>query len=361
MSHCVPGLRMRVTSCNLRKRKSLKPGRAGCGHANPASVAPVMRGLTATAATLGLLLSFAPAAAQAQPYPSKIVRIVASEAGGAGDFVARILAQGLASSWGQQVVIDNRVGGVIAGDVVARSAPDGYTVLLYGNTLWLLPLMRKQVPYDPHRDFLPVTLISRAPAMLLVHPSVPAKSAKELIAIARARPGQLNYASAALGTSNHIAAELFKHMAKVDIVRVAYRGAASAFTSVLSGQVDVLFMLGAGIMPVVQSGKVRALAVTSLQPSPLFPNLPTVASAGLPGYEMYSLFGLFTPAGAAPAIVSRLNQETARIFQSPEVRDRLAATGVESVASTPEALVATIQSEVTRIRGVVASAGLREE
>jgi tripartite-type tricarboxylate transporter receptor subunit TctC len=317
--------------------------------------------LAAAAATLGFWLPFSPTGATAQPYPAKVVRIVASEAGGAGDFVARLLAQGLAGSFGQPVVVDNRVGGVIAGDVVARSAPDGYTVLLYGNTLWLLPLMRKQVPYDPHRDFSPVTLISRAPAMLLVHPSIPARSVKELIAVARARPGQLNYASAALGTSNHMAAELFKHMAKVDIVRVAFRGAASAFTAVMSGQVDVLFMLGAGIMPIVQSGKVRAVAVTSLQPSPLFPGLPTVASAGLPGFEMYSLFGLFTPAGAAPGIVSRLNQETVRIFQSPEVRDRLAGTGVESVGSTPEALLSTIQEEVTRIRAVVASAGLREE
>jgi len=262
------------------------------------------------AVTMGCWAFGTPAAAQPQAYPVKPVRIVVSEAGGAGDFVARILSQGYAASMGQQVVVDNRGGGVIAGDVVARSAPDGYTLLLYGNTLWLLPMMRKQVPYDPHRDFLPVSLLTRAPAILLVHPSLPVKSVKELIALARARPGQLNYASAALGTSNHLAAEFFKHMAKVNIVRVAFRGAASAFTSVMSGQVDVMFMLGAGILPMLQSGRVRALAITSQQPSPLFPNLPTVASAGLPGYEVYSLFGLFTPAGAPSTIVSRLNQET---------------------------------------------------
>lgn len=299
--------------------------------------------------------------AHAQQYPVKPIRIVASEAGGAGDFVARILAQGFTASMGQQVVVDNRGGGVIAGDVVARSVPDGYTLLLYGNTLWLLPLMRKQVPYDPHRDFQPISLLTRAPAILMVHPSIPARSVKELIAVARARPGQLNYASAALGTSNHLAAELFKHMAKVDIVRVAFRGSASAFTSVLSGQVDLMFMLGAGIMPIVQSGKVRALAITSLQPSALFPKLPTVASAGLPGYEMHSLFGLFAPAGTPPAIVSRLNQETVRILSTPDVRDRLASTAVESVGSTPEVLVTTMQSEVSHMRGVVASAGLRED
>ena len=160
----------------------------------------------------------------AQDYPSKSVRIVTSEAGGSGDFVSRLLSQALTSTLGQQVVVDNRGGGVVAGDVVARSAPDGHTLLLYGNTLWLLPLMRKQVPYDPYRDFAPITLAARGLNVLVVHPSLPVKSVKDLIALARARPGELNFSSAAPGTMNHLAGELFKSMTKTNIVRVSYRG-----------------------------------------------------------------------------------------------------------------------------------------
>src|SRR5262245_7044802 len=169
-------------------------------------------------ALTALLMGAVPGSAQ--EYPAKPIRIVASEAGGGGDFLARQIGQGLTAAMGQQVVVENRGGGVIAGDLVARSAPDGYTMLLYGNTFWLLPLMRSQLPYDPARDFLPVTLAARAVNVLVVHPSLPVNSVKELVALARARPGQLNYASAAPGTSNHLAAELFKYLAKVNIVRV---------------------------------------------------------------------------------------------------------------------------------------------
>jgi tripartite-type tricarboxylate transporter receptor subunit TctC len=244
---------------------------------------------------------------------------------------------------------------------VARSVPDGYTLLVYGNTLWLLPLMRKQVPYDPVRDFLPISLVTRAPTVLVVHPSVPAKSVKELIAVARARPGQLNYASAATGTSNHLAAELFKHQANVDIVRVSYRGMASTLTSVMSGQVHIMFTLGAGATMQIQAGRLRALAVTSREPSPLFPGLPTVASAGLPGFELLSQFGVFAPAGTPPAIVARLNQEIMRVLQLPDARDRLFGAGVEAVGSAPETLAAAITDEIARMQKVIRSAGIRDE
>ena len=179
-------------------------------------------------------------ALRAQEYPSKAVRIVASEAGGGGDFIARLLAVGLTPILGQQVVVENRGGGVVAGDEVARSAPDGHTLLLYGNTLWLLPLMRKQVPYDPHRDFAPVTLAGRAGNVLVVHPSLPVKSVNELIALARARPGELNFSTAAPGTINHLAGELFKSMAQLNIVRVSYRGS-PAIKAVLEDVCDNLF------------------------------------------------------------------------------------------------------------------------
>src|SRR5262249_32712619 len=228
-------------------------------------------------------------------------------------------------------------------------------------TLWLLPLMRAQVPYDPARDFVPVSLVTRAPTVLVVHASLPARSVKELIALARARPGQLNYASAATGTSNHLAAELFKYLAKVDIVRVSYRGMASALTAVMSGQVHMMFTLGAGATAQIQSGRLRALAVTSLEPSPLFPGLPTVASAGLPGFEVLSFFGLFAPTRASPAILARLSQETTRVLTAREARERLTSVGVETIGSPPEALAAAIKDEIARMQKVIQGAGIRDE
>jgi tripartite-type tricarboxylate transporter receptor subunit TctC len=317
--------------------------------------------LRAAVAFLGLLVQPGFMAALAQQYPVKPVRVVASEAGGGGDFVARVMAPGLTAALGQQIVVENRGGGVIAGDVVARSAPDGYTLLVYGNTLWLLPLLRSQVPYDPVRDFLPLSLITRSPTVLVVHPSVPAKSVKELIALARARPGQLNYASAAPGTNNHLAAELLKYQAKVDIVRVSYRGMASALTAVMSGEAQVMFPIGAGATSQIQSGKVRALAVTSLEPSPLYPGLPTVASAGLPGFEVLALFGVFAPAKMPDAIAARLNKEIVRVMQQPDVKERLFASGVEAVGTAPEGLAAAVRDEVARMQKVIRSAGIREE
>src|SRR5258705_522296 len=206
--------------------------------------------------------TFSPGAV-AQDYPTRTVRIVASEAGGGGDFIARLVAQGLTSSFGQQVVVDNRGGGVIAGDVVAKSPADGYTLLLYGNTLWLLPLMRKQVPYDPQRDFVPITLAGRAVNVLVVHPSLPVKSVKDLIALAHARPGQLNFSTAAPGTINHLAGELFNSMAKVNIVRVSYRGSPSAVTAVMSGEVQLMFASAAPVRPHIQAGRGRPLGVTT--------------------------------------------------------------------------------------------------
>jgi tripartite-type tricarboxylate transporter receptor subunit TctC len=300
-------------------------------------------------------------AARAQEYPAKTIRIVASEAGGGGDFLARLIGQQLTASMGQPVVVENRGGGVIAGDVVARSAPDGYTLLLYGNTFWLLPLMRSQMPYDPVRDFLPVTLAARAVNVLVVHPSLPARSVKELIALARARPGQLNYGSAAPGTSNHLAGELFKYMAKVDIVRVAFRGSTSALTSVMSGQVHLMFATAAGVKPHLNSGRLRPLAVSSLQRSPLFPDLPSIADDALPGFETVSLHGIFVPARTPPAIVTRLNQEIVRILQRADLKSRYENAGVEPTGGTPEAFVAVMNAEIARMGRVIRAAGIRDD
>lgn len=305
-------------------------------------------------------LLMAAASGSTQEYPAKTVRIVASEAGGSGDFVSRLVAQGLTNAFGQQVVVDNRGGGVIAGDVVAKSPPDGHTLLLYGNTLWLLPLMRKHMPYDPYRDFMPVTLAARAVNVLVVHPSLPVKSVKDLIALARARPGELNFSSAAPGTMNHLAAELFKSMTKINIVRVSYRGSASALTAVMSGEVQMMFGAAAPVRPHIQGGRVKALAVTTATRSPSYPDLPTVAEAGVPGFEAVSAHGVFVPAKTPDSIVARLHQEIVRVLQRPESRDRFASIGAEPVGSTPEQLTAEIKAEVARMGKVIREAGIQE-
>jgi len=307
-----------------------------------------------------LLLLLGTETAGAQDYPAKTVRIVASEAGGGGDFVARLLAQGLTAAFGQQVVVENRGGGVIAGDLVAKSPPDGYTLLLYGNTLWLLPLMRSQLPYDPNRDFVPISLAARAVNVLVVHPSLPVKSVKDLVALARARPGQLNNGSAAPGTINHLAAELFKSMAKVNIVRVSYRGSASALTAVMSGEVQLMFASAAAVKPHIQSGRVRALAVTTLGRSPIYPKLPTVAEAGLPGFESVSVHGVFAPAKTPDAVVTRLHQEIARVLQRQDMKDRFASVGVEPIGSAPEQLAAAMKAEIALMGKVIREAGIQE-
>jgi tripartite-type tricarboxylate transporter receptor subunit TctC len=296
----------------------------------------------------------------AQDFPSRTVRIVASEAGGSGDFVARVVAQGLTGTFGQQVVVENRGGGVVAGDVVAKSAPDGHTLLLYGNTLWLLPLMREQIPYDPYRDFAPITMAARAVNVLVVHPSLPVKSVTDLIALARARPGDLNFSSAAPGTMNHLAAELFKSMANINIVRVSYRGSASALTAVMSGEVQMMFAAAAPARPHVQSGRVRALAVSTANRSPSYPDLPTVAEAGLPGFEAVSIHGIFVPVKTPESLVARLNQDIVRVLQRPESRKRLEGIGAEPVGSTPSQFAATIQEEVAKMGKIIREAGIQE-
>jgi tripartite-type tricarboxylate transporter receptor subunit TctC len=288
------------------------------------------------------------------------VRIVASEAGGGGDFIARLVAQGLTSAFGQQVLVENRGGGVVAGDVVAKSTPDGYTLLLYGNTLWLLPLMRKHVPYDPHRDFVPVTLAGRAVNVLVVHPSLPVKSVKDLIALARARPGELNFSTAAPGTINHLAGELFNSMAKVNIVRVSYRGSPSAVTAVLSGEVQLMFAAAAPVRPHIQAGRVKPLGVTTATRSATYPDLPTIAEAGLPGFEAVSVHGIFAPAKTPDVIVTRLNQEIVRVLRRPESRDRFAGIGAEPIGTTPEQLTAEIKAEIARMGKVIREAGIQE-
>lgn len=312
-----------------------------------------------TATGFAVLLAFG-TEANAQDYPSKPVRIIASQAGSSGDFVARVIAEGLTKALGQQVIVDNRGGGVIAGDLVAKSPPDGYTLLLYGNTLWLLPLMRKQVPYDPHRDFVPISRAARGVNILVVHPSLPVKSVKDLIALARARPGELNFSSAAPGTMNHLAAELFKYMAKINIVRISYRGSPSAMNAVMTGETQLMFSPAAPALPAINTGKVRPLAVSTRERSPRYPDLPTMEEVGLKGFEAVSYHGIFAPAKTPAAVVARLNQEIVRVLPRPEIEKRLVGIGVEAAGSTQEEFATMIREEVERMGKVIREAGIQE-
>jgi tripartite-type tricarboxylate transporter receptor subunit TctC len=297
----------------------------------------------------------------AQDFPAKPVRIVTSGIGGAGDIAARVIAQGLGTTLGQQVVVDNRASGVIPIEVVVRAVPDGYTILLYGSVVWLAPYLRDTVSYDPIKDLAPITLAVTSPNVLVVHPSLPVKSVADLIALARTKPGDLNYGSSGAGSSGHLAAELFNAMAKIRIVRVNYKGAGAALSDVIAGQVQLSFATATSISAHVQSGRLKALAVTSAKPSALLPNLPTIAGSGLSGYESASTSGIFAPAATPPAIIGRLNQEIVRALGRSDVKERFLNAGSEVVASTPAHLLAVIKADMSRMGKVIRDAGIRAE
>ena len=295
--------------------------------------------------------------ASAQGYPVKPVRIITAATGGGSDFAARLIATPLTAALGQQVIVDNR--GVVAADIAAKVPPDGYSLLLIGPTLWLLPFMRDNVAFDVS-DFVPITMATQTANILVVHPTLPAKSVKELIALAKARPGALNVATSGTGNSVHIAGELFKSMTGTDIVRVNYKGASQALTDLISGQTQLMFAVPGSAMPHVKAGRLRALAVTSAQPTPLAPGLPTVA-ATLPGYESVSYLAIFAPAGTPAPIITRLNQEIVRVLNRPEVKEKFFAATMEVVGSTPEGLAALVKAEAVRMGKVIKAAGIRAD
>ncbi len=297
------------------------------------------------------------AAVMAQNYPAKPVRIVTVAPGSANDIVARLIAQELRPVLGQTVIVDNR--GTIAAEIVARAPADGYTLLLYGSAVWLSPFIRSNTPYDPVKDFAPLTLVASSPNIVVAHPSLPVKSVRELIAFARARPGQLNYAAGSLGAAPHLAAELFKAMAKLNIVRVAYKGTGGSLIGILSGEVELMFPTAGSVMPHIKAGKLRALAVTSLQPTALAPGLPLLADA-LPGYESVSLNGMFAPARTPDPIIRQLNQEITRVMMRADIKDKLVAAGTDAMATTPEEFAATIKSEMAKWGALIRDAGIRE-
>lgn len=298
--------------------------------------------------------------ATAADYPAKPLRFVTADAGGSGDTAARLIMRSVSRNIGQPVIIDNRGGnGVIPGQVVAQAQPDGYTALLYGSTIWLLPMLLDNVPFDPQKDFAPISLATRSPMLVVVHPGLPVRSVRELIAHARARPGELNFGSAGIGGTNHLAPELFNVMAGVKIAHIGYKGVVPAINDLLSGRLQVMFPAVASGMPHVKSGKLRGLAVSTAQPSPLAPGLPTVAAEGIPGYEAALLSAALFPARTPPAIVGRLNQEMVRALGEPEVKDALLGLGIEAVGSTPEELGEIMNSEVRKWGKLIRDAGIR--
>ena len=279
----------------------------------------------------------------AQTYPVKPVRIVTVAPGSANDIVARLIAQEIRAGLGQPVVVDNR--GTVAAELVARAPADGYTLLLYGSAVWLSPFIRASTPYDPVKDFAPVTLVASSPNVVVVHPSLPVKSARELIALAKARPGEINYAAGSLGAAPHLAAELFKAMGKLNIVRVAYKGTGGSLIGILSGEVGLMFPTAGSVTPYIKSGKLRALAVTPSKRSALLPDLPTMAEAGVPGYNVQGWNGLVGPAGLPRPVVDRLNRETVAVLRRDAVRQRLLELGAEPVGNTPEQFGAHMRAE----------------
>ena len=278
------------------------------------------------------------------------------------DLVGRLVAVELSRSLGEPVIVDNRGGNeVIPGQIVAKAPPDGYTLLFYGSSVWLAPFLRRNLPWDPVRDFVPIMSVVSYPNLLVVRSSMPAKSVQELIALAKTKPGELNYATTGTGNASHLAGELFKAMAGLNIIRINYAAPGPAFNDVIAGQVQLMFATAGSAIPHVKSGRLTALGVSSAQRSKLFPDVPPIAEAGLPGYESIATNGLFAPAKTSESIVNRLNQEIVRVLNRAEVREKLFSLATEVVGSSPQQFAAHIKSEMARMGKVIRDAGIHDE
>ncbi len=303
--------------------------------------------------------------ALAQSYPAKPVRfIVPFPPGGGNDTIARLVAQKLSSALGQQVIVDNRpgAGGTIGAEAAARAPADGHAMFLAGvATHGINPNLRKKLPYDALKDFDAVSLIASAPLLVVVHPSLPVKTVKDLIAVANARPGQINYASNGAGASSHLGVELFNMMSGARMVHVPYKGLAPALTDLLSGEVQVMFSSAVAMLPQVRSGRLRAIAMTGSKRSAAIPTVPTVAESGVPGYETGSWYGVVVPAGAPKAAIDRLSREIQTIVKSQEMTSRLNEEAVIPVGSTPDAFDKHIRAELSRWAKVIKAAKLELE
>lgn len=320
-----------------------------------------------TLIALLLFSAFTPFAygASALDFPVRPVRLIAPfPAGGGVDIVSRQLAQKLTERWGQQVVVDNRSGatGIIGTDLAAKASPDGYTLLM-GNVATQavnISLFRK-LPYDPVRDFSPITLVARVPEILVVHPSLPAQSVKDLIALAKTKPGQLTVGSAGNGSPPHLAAELFQYLAAVQFVHIPYKGSAPALTDLIGGQINMYFSNLLSATQYVKGGRLRALGVTSRKRSMVVPDVPTIAEAGLAQYEEYNWYGLLAPRGTPPAILTKIHEATVNALRAPELERRLTDDGAEIVANTPQQFATFIHAEINKYAAVIKERKLRAD
>jgi tripartite-type tricarboxylate transporter receptor subunit TctC len=312
-----------------------------------------------------LLLGLASAQlAPAQGFPARPVRLVVPyAAGGPVDIVGRILGQKLSEAFHQQVIVDNRAGGGgnIALEIVARAAPDGYTLLMGANgVIAINPSLYKTMPVDTQKDFAPISMVASSPMILVVHPSVAAGSVKELIALAKARPGAINYASSGSGSTAHLSSELFKSMARINMVHVPYKGAGPALTDLVGGQVQIMFTGVSSTLPFVKSGKLKALAVSSEKRLPLLPDMPTVAES-LPGYEVLTWYGVFAPAATPRDILDRLHATLVEVLATPDAKARLATLGADVQTNTPQAFAQAVARETAKWARIVKESGARAE
>lgn len=299
----------------------------------------------------------------ADPYPAKAVRMVVPfPAGGPTDVLARLVSQNLSEAWKQQVVVDNRpgAGANIGAELAAKAPPDGYTLLMTTSVIVVAPSLYSNLPYNPLRDFAPVVNVASAPAILLVHPSVPANSVSELIALAKRTPGKINFASTGSGTPLHLSAELFKVMAEIDIVHIPYKGSAPALVDLIGGQVSMMFDSTVSGIRHAKSGALRALGVSSSRRLAVAPNLPAIAET-VPGYEASFWYGMFAPAGTPPAIVTKINADVLRVLGAPDVRDRIESQGAEPIGNSVEQFAAQMRSDVPKWAKVVKLSGAKVE
>ena len=312
-----------------------------------------------------VILSALAVSAVADDYPNKAIRLILPyPIGGSIDIAGRMVAQRLADNLGQAVVVDNRsgAGGIVGTETGARAAPDGYTVLMGGTgTLALSPSLQKNLPYDPNKDFTPVTLLVTIPYVVVVQPSFKAANIRELIALAKAKPNEINYGSGGSGSAPHLAAELFKTMADVRITHVPYKGSTPAITDTMSGQVQLTFTGIPSVMTQMKAGRLRPIGVTSLKRTAALPEVPTIAESGVPGYEVNPWFGVLLPARTPQPLVSRLNAEILKVLQLPATRERFAAEGFEAAGNTPAQFAAYIKAEQIKWGKVIKDAGIKAD
>jgi tripartite-type tricarboxylate transporter receptor subunit TctC len=309
------------------------------------------------------VLGAAAPAVDAQQYPARPIRILATTTPGSGpDIMSRLIGSRFTEAWGQQIVVDNRAGasGIIGTEIAARSAPDGYTLLMLTSSHVIVEALFEKLNFDLIRDFVPISLLATTPFILSVNPSVPAASLKELIALARARPGELRYGTGGPGTPPHLATEILKTATGIDLVHIPYKGIVPALTDTIAGQIQVMIAVIPAALPMIKAGKVRALAVTSSKRSALVPDVPAIAET-VPGYEVIGWYGLAAPRGTAATIISRLNAESVKALKSPEFQDRLSALGAEAVGTTPQEFDRFRRAETEKLRKAVKAANLRRD